>query len=91
MNVDLRQLRPDKLAGLLNSTPLGEVTSESRVRRSVVRAGLRVGDSRQVNVLAYAAWLLVSWHVRAHGTEAEASGLAGYAARNTIRKKLNNV
>ena len=87
MNVDLRQLRPDKLAGLLNSTPLGEVTSESRVRRNVVRAGLRVGDTKMVNVLAYAAWLLVSWHARAHGTEAESSGLTGYAARKERERK----
>jgi len=64
VNIDLKIMRPAKLAGLLNSTCLGEVTSEGRVRRNVIRAGLRVGDSTKVNVLAYAAWLLASWHAR---------------------------
>ena len=64
MNIDLKIMRPGKLAGLLNSTRLGEVTSEARVRRNVIRAGLRVGDSTKVNVLAYSAWLLAAWHSR---------------------------
>jgi hypothetical protein len=55
MSIDLKIMRPGKLAGLLNSTRLGEVTSEPRVRRNIVRAGLRVGDSTRVNVLGYAA------------------------------------
>jgi hypothetical protein len=29
MNIDLKVMRPGKLAGLLNSTRLGEVTSET--------------------------------------------------------------
>ncbi len=55
MSIDLRQLRPGKLAGLLNSTRLGEVMSESRVRRNVVRAIWRGGKGREVNVPGYAA------------------------------------
>jgi hypothetical protein len=69
MGIDLRQLPLGKLAGLLNSTGLGEVTSESRVRRNVVRAGWRVGDGWQVNVLAYAAWLMSTWHAQAFPDE----------------------
>ena len=42
------------LAGLRNSTRLGEVTFESRVRRNLVRAGLRVGDGRQRDSFASA-------------------------------------
>jgi hypothetical protein len=80
VSIDLRQLRPGKLAGLLNSTRMGEVTSESRVRRNVVRAGWRVGDGRQVNVLAYAAWLMSTWHGQAFPTTS-ASGPTGYDAR----------
>jgi len=71
-------MRPGKLAGLLNSTRLGEVTSETRVRRNIVRAGLRVGDSTRVNVLGYAAWLVAAWHAR-RGPGA-AGGLTGYNA-----------
>ena len=74
MNIDLRQLRPGQLAGLLNSTPLGEVTNESRVRRNVIRAGLRAGDSRHVNALAYAAWLLSAWHVQAQQADGKPTG-----------------
>jgi len=77
MSIDLKVMRPDKLAGLLNSTCLGEVTSETRVRRNIVRAGLRVGDSTRVNVLGYAAWLVAAWHARRGPGD---GGLAGYDA-----------
>ena len=80
MSIDLRQLRRGKLAGPLNSTWLAEVTSESRVRRNVVRAGWRVGAGRQVNVLAYAAWLMSTWHAQAFPA-ALATGPTGYEAR----------
>ena len=79
MSIDLKIMRPGKLAGLLNSTRLGEVTSEGRVRRNIVRAGLRVGDSTKVNVLAYAAWLVATWHAR-HSAGAAAGGPTGYDA-----------
>jgi hypothetical protein len=52
MSLDLRQMRPAQLAALLNSIRLGEVTSEPRIRRKVVRAGLRAGDGSRANVLA---------------------------------------
>ena len=55
MSIDLRQLQPGKLRGLLNSTRLGEVTSEFRVQRNAVCDGWLTGDGRQVNVPAYAA------------------------------------
>jgi len=71
-------MRPGRLAGLLNSTRLGEVTSEGRVRRNIVRGGLRVGDSTRVNVLAYAAWLVALWHARRGPGAGEGGGLAGY-------------
>ena len=79
MNIDLRVMRPAKLAGLLNSTRFGEVTSEARVRRNVIRAGLRIGDSTKVNVLAYAAWLLATWHAR-YNAAAAPGGPTGYDA-----------
>ena len=61
MKLDWRNLKPGRLAGLLNSTRLGEVATETRVRRNVVRAGLRVGDGTRVNFLGYVAWLLTAW------------------------------
>ena len=80
MSIDLKIMRPGKLAGLLNSTRLGEVTSETRVRRNIVRAGLRVGDSTRVNVLGYAAWLVATWHARRGPGAVRPEGLAGYDA-----------
>ena len=90
MNIDLRQLRPGKLAALLNSTHLGEVTTEPRVRRNVVRAGLRAGSGRHVNVLAYAAWLLVTWCGRVRsGANTPAGALTGYEAMKEAARARN--
>ena len=88
MSIDLRQMRPGQLAGLLNSTPLGEVTSEARVRRNIVRAGLRVGDSTRVNALAYAAWLVCTWYATATNVQA-ARGLTGYEAMKEQARARN--
>ena len=79
MSIDLKIMRPGKLAGLVNSTRLGEVTSEARVRRNTIRASLRVGDSTKVNALAYAAWLLATWFAR-HMVAGSIGGPQGYEA-----------
>jgi transposase-like protein len=55
-------LGPAELCQLLNSTPLGEVISESRLKRHRTRAGLRIGDGRNVDLLRYTAWLLQARH-----------------------------
>ena len=60
MAIDPRRLRPSELCRLLNSTPLGEVINERQLHRHRTRAGLRVGDERHVDLLAYVAWL--AWH-----------------------------
>lgn len=88
MNIDLRQIPPGKLAGLLNSTTLGEVTNEPRVRRNVVRAGLRVGDGRRINVVAYGAWLLSTWHAQVLAAGV-GHGLAGYEAMKEQARARN--
>jgi hypothetical protein len=87
MSIDLKQLKPAKLAALLNSTRLGEVTSESRVRRNVIRAGLRIGDSTRVNVLSYAAWMLCSWYAKL--STQPSTGLTGYDAKKEKQRARN--
>ncbi len=87
MSIDPRHLRPGQLAALLNSTALGEVTSDSRVRRNVVRAGLRVGDGKQVNLLGYSAWLLTTWCILTNSPEATA--LTGYEAMKEQARARN--
>lgn len=79
MSIDLKNIKTAKLAALLNSTRLGEVTSEARLRRNVIKAGLRVSDGRTINVVAYAAWLLQNWHQRYSAVQS--GGLTGYEAR----------
>jgi hypothetical protein len=79
MSIDLKNIKTAKFAALLNSTRLGEVTSEARLRRNTIKAGLRVSDGRTINVMAYAAWLLQSWHQKY--STAQPIGLTGYGAR----------
>lgn len=57
MPADPRKLRPSELCRLINSTPLGEVTSERQIYRHRQRAGSRIGDGRTVDLLRYCAWL----------------------------------
>lgn len=55
--VDVRRLRPSELCRLLNSTPLGEVISERQLYRHRMRAGLRIGDGRHIDLFRYTAWV----------------------------------
>ncbi len=74
--IDPRQLRPSQLVQLLNSTPLGEVANERMLRRHRVRAGLRIGDGKTVDLLRYVAWLVIE----RHRPKPEPEGLTGYEA-----------
>lgn len=60
--IDPRKLRPSELCRLLNSTPLGEVINERQLHRHRVRAGLRIGDARHVNLVRYVVWLVQVRH-----------------------------
>jgi hypothetical protein len=55
---DPRRLKPADLVRALNSTPLGEVTSQRQLYRHRMRAGYRIGDDRHIDLLRYAAWLV---------------------------------
>jgi hypothetical protein len=46
----------------VNSTPLGEVLNERQLHRHRVRAGLRIGDARHVDLVRYVAWLVQLRH-----------------------------
>lgn len=58
MAIDPRRLKPSELCRLLNSTPLGEVTSERQLYRHRQRAGFRIGDDKHVDLFRYVAWLV---------------------------------
>ncbi len=57
MAIDTRQLTPTELVRMLNSTPMGVVTSVAKVGRQMNTAGFRVGDGKRINLLRYVAWL----------------------------------
>src|SRR5690242_14393021 len=77
--IDARQLRPGELCRLLNSTPLGEVISERQLKRQRLRAGLRIGDARHVDLLRYVAWLIQVRHTPKPAPEAVAPPAASLA------------
>src|SRR5688572_21061074 len=60
--IDPRKLRPTELCRLLNSTLLGEVIKDSDLRQHRTRAGLRIGDTRHVDLVRYVAWLVHDRH-----------------------------
>ena len=62
MALDPRQLRPNELVRLLNSTPLGEVIGERQLLRHRSRAGFRIGDDRHLDLFRYVAWLVAIHH-----------------------------
>ena len=70
MPIDPQKLKPSALCRLLNSTPLGEVTSERQRYRHRRRAGSRIGDGKHVELIRYCAWL----HIERHRPKSEANG-----------------
>src|SRR5688572_28774935 len=59
---DARKLRPSALCRMLNSTPLGEVINERQLHRHRTQAGLRIGDTRHVDLIRYVGWLAQRRH-----------------------------
>jgi len=55
---DPRRLRPGELCRLLNSTPLGTVTTQAKLYQIRLKAGFRVSaDGKHVDLFRLAAWL----------------------------------
>jgi len=57
MAIDTRNLKPSELVRLLNSTPLGAVTSAPHLCRHMDEAGYRIGDGHHVDLVRYVAWM----------------------------------
>jgi hypothetical protein len=55
---DPRSLRPGELLGMLNSTPLGQVITEKRLRKHREKFGTAIGDGKRVDLLRYCARLM---------------------------------
>jgi hypothetical protein len=82
--IDPRNLKPSELCRLLNSTPLGEVISDRQLYRHRTRAGYRIGDGRNLDLLRYSAWLV---HVR-HEPKPESS-TGGYETHKDLSASRN--
>ncbi len=65
----MNRLRPSECVRLLNSTPLGTVTSERQLFRHRTVAGYRIGEQRTVDLIRYAAWLAFERHKPASARE----------------------
>lgn len=74
MSLDPRQLGPNQLCRLLNSTPLGEVLSERQLHRHRTRAGFRIGAGRTIDLMRYVGWLAG----QRHAPRREPDGPVGY-------------
>ena len=88
MAIDPRRLRPSELCRLLNSTPLGEVIGERQLHRHRTRAGLRIvsgSDTKAIDLLRYAAWLVGE----RHKPKPEPEGLVGYDAHRERMAQRN--
>lgn len=82
MPLDPRSLRPAELLRLLNSTPLGQVLTERRLRDHRAAAGYRIGDGQHLDLFRYTAWLASERH-RPAGETAE----AGEASYERVKEK----
>jgi len=58
MALDPKKLSRNELVQLLNSTPLGECLTRSRLDRQMNRAGRRWHDGRRIRLLDYLRWLI---------------------------------
>lgn len=88
---DPRQLPPGEICQLLNSTPFGEVIDEWRLRRHRQQAGLRIGDSKRIDLPRYVAWLVVVRHTPRSRDEAAVNLLEashGAAALGSRREQV---
>ena len=83
--IDPRAMRPAEVVRVLNSTPLGPVISERQLYRHRMRAGLRIGDGKTVDLLRYVAWLVLE----RHRPKPEPEGLTGYEAHKERAAQRN--
>jgi hypothetical protein len=55
-----RQLKPSQLLRLVNSTPLGAVLTDAKLRIHRQAAGDRIGEGKTIDFLRYVSWLALN-------------------------------
>lgn len=83
MAADLRKLKPSELVRIVNSTSLGTVLSIRKLTLQRERAGLRIGQGAEIDLIRYAAWLVAE----RHGPRPEPSADPYQAAKEKARKR----
>lgn len=74
---DPRKLKPGEACRLLNSTPLGAVIDDRRLRAHRTRAGSRIGDGKTIDLFRYTAWLYAQHAANVAGAESYTAKAAG--------------
>jgi hypothetical protein len=87
MASDPRRLPPGEILRILNSSSIGEVLTERRLRRHRVRAGFRIGDGRSIDLFRYMAWIADRLHQPHEITDA-AQSHATHRERTRARAAL---
>jgi hypothetical protein len=59
---DFRKLGPSELIRRINTTPLGPVLTARKLEFHRNRAGFRIGTARTIDLIRYAAWLVLERH-----------------------------
>jgi len=88
--VDPRELKPAELVRLLNSTPLGPVTNDRRLRRHRDRAGVQVmapANPQRIDMLRFIAWLAAERRRGRPGSTETAEGYDAVKERAAARAK----
>ena len=90
---DPRKLKPGELCRILNSTPLGPVIDDRRLRGHRTRGGLRIGEGSSIDLFRYAAWLAerfipadAAGSCAAERRDPAAATLAQYRAKNDAER-----
>lgn len=83
--LDPQALKASDLCRLLNSTPLGAVTTEAALRKDRLAAGFRIGDGKTTDLVRYAAWLAERRHAPPAASPSPASDAAGLSERDRQR------
>ena len=90
MPINPHALKPAELARLLNSTPLGEVTSTARVYRQRDQGGLRIGDGTTIDLIRYTARLFHAWYERRADARAELSREEKHRLSEAARSRMRS-
>lgn len=87
---DPKRMKPGQLCQVLNSTPLGHVLKDRRLRAHRERAGHRIGDEKSIDLLRYVAWLAIEARSLSPAATSDAGNAADVYANKRERERARN-